>query len=109
MDKLKKINHILTGGLYINGLREVTKLCMQIASSSEEPLPYYTLASIFSNILHEWDERPLYSQEVEHMEKRILNALKTLINSMIECKEQAMIWEHLNIVLRCFLQKNYIT
>ena len=105
MDKLKKINHILAGGLYINGLREIARLCMKLASSSDEPLPYYVLASMFSNILNEWDERPLYSQEVEHMEKRILNELRTLINSMIECKEQPIIWEHLNIVLRRFLQK----
>jgi len=82
---------------------------MQLAKSSEEPLAYYTLASVFSDIFHEWDDRPLYLQEVEQMEKRIINELQILINSMIECKEQARIWEHLNIVLRSLLQTKKAT
>jgi hypothetical protein len=91
-------------GLYVDNLASLTRQCMQLARSGEKALAYYTLASIFSDIYVNWDERGLFTTEVREMEDRIVPPVRRVLESIKSGAEPMDLHEQLEALVRAFLQ-----
>ena len=82
----------------------MSKLCMKLAQKEKDPLVYYVLGSVFYDIWIDFSDRPIYKQEIEEIEKRILKESKVVMDSIINDKDPLEIWENLNELLKNYLQ-----
>jgi hypothetical protein len=104
--RIAKIKKNLEKGLSIKSLAEMRHLCMEMAKEVDEPLTFYVLASVFYDIEQHWNEKtPLMVDEAKEMEQRISDALKNVIDGIIEDRQSKQMWDDLNTLLRSFLIK----
>jgi hypothetical protein len=72
----------LDKGFYVQNLDALVRQCMEAAKSSDEPLLYYTLASIFDQLSERWATRaPLLASETEDAQNKLYSKTVALINA----------------------------
>lgn len=98
------LRRLLKRGLFVANLHEMTRCCMALARSVKEPLPYYVLASIFSDLAANWDDRPLPVEEAKNMENHIGPDLNGILTILLETGSTIEVADPLNALVKKFVQ-----
>jgi hypothetical protein len=106
MTALNQMKENLKKGLSIDNLYELKRQSMEIAKQADDPLPFYVLASIFFDIIDDWDERPLLDAKAKKMEQAILDKLDNVIDGLIEKRQSNRMYDDLNSLVRSFVQNS---
>ena len=100
MTDLTLLENMLKKGLYINNLYEMARLC-GIAKRKSNTVVFDVLESIFYDLAHNWDERPLPKSEAEFIESKLLNSLLQVVEKVNTGSTEKEILQLLtNIILK---------
>ena len=98
------LEHLLERGLFIDNLHQMTRCCTALARNVKEPLPYFVLASVFSDLAANWDGRPLSVEEAVEMEQRIGPDLRRIIIILTETGSADELLSSLNTLVQKFVR-----
>jgi hypothetical protein len=109
MEGIMEVHAALDRGLYVDNLYQMARECMRLADHAEKPLAYYVLAHVLGDIAYDWDERPLPAVEVEEMERKVCNLLRSVMNAIEQERGSVQLHECLDDLVRAFLlaQRDY--
>jgi hypothetical protein len=97
----------LEKGFYPQNLDVLVQQCMEAARLDEEPLLYYTLASIFDQLSERWATRaPLLASEPEDVQNKLYDKIVALINDFDQ-NRKSNICQSLNELIKTFLTLGY--
>ena len=79
---LRLLEEKLDKGLFVNNLRDMARICVDLARNEEPATAFYVLRSIFLDVASDWDERPLSPEEVERVESKLMPSILEVIYTL---------------------------
>ena len=79
---LQQLREKLEQGFYVNNLCEMASLCKNLALDANNPVPFFVMEHIFSDIAKYWEDRPLPVEDAKLVEGEMIKPLKDLIDGI---------------------------
>ena len=81
----------------------MASLCKDLALDTVNPVPFFVMQHIFSNIARYWEDKPLIVEEARLVETEIVKPLKDLIDGIEANASSEQIVHLLNKVVSSYL------
>ncbi len=89
----------LNKGLCVNNLKEMARVCYDLAIAEDSPTPFYVLHNILSDIASHWDERPLLTKEAERVEAELLPHIRSVVQGLMNGASKEEIYSRLDTLI----------
>lgn len=103
MTQLHNLDRGLQKGLYLKNLDDMIEICKELEISSDSPLPFYILRSVFADLSSLWTDRPLPEDIAEHAETELLPLFRAVIKAIEQQSSRSGIYEALDKLISCFI------
>lgn len=104
MDRLQELNQKLRQGLHVDNLDAMVELCKGLSSSSDSPLPYYVLTSVFADLSSFWTRRPLPTEKYEMVTSVLVPLLQEVMGTLVHQRSPLELNEALDKLVKRFIQ-----
>lgn len=79
---LQPLKEKLEQGFYIRNLREMARLCHDMALESDKPAPFFIMKMIFVGIADHWEQEPVNVEDAKLVQDESVIRIKKLIDAL---------------------------